>query len=217
MTQTPSDPGFCLIAEAKSGADWLARVGAALDESEAGSLILTTPSAGPIDPAVARPLVEMAQQKGIAALLANDVATARAVGADGVHLSWRPEIEDAYEAARNTLGPDAIVGADAGTSRHDAMSLGESGADYVAFGRQTDVYGADAARETQQELVAWWAEMFVVPVLALDIESTEDITDLTAAGADFIAARLPSDDPDGGVKAWAAKIVAALKSPADAP
>lgn len=216
MATTSTDPGLCLVASAEHGADCLARIAAALDATRAVTLILTAPDRGAIDPAVARPIVEMAQQKKVAALIADDVPAVRAAGADGVHLSWRPEIEDAYEAARTALGPDAIVGADAGDSRHDAMTLGESGADYVAFGRMSDAHGPEAARDLQRELVSWWGDVFIVPVVATDIASAEDARDLIARGADFVAVRLPAPGDSDTDAAWASALAAALGSSATA-
>lgn len=218
MSQKSSDPGLCLIAEARAGADWTARLDAALEASGALTLILTAPAGGQIiEPAVAKPLVELAQSKTIAALLANDVATAKAVGADGVHLAWRPEIEDAYESARSALGPDAIVGVDAGISRHDAMTLGEAGADYVAFGRMTDAYTQEEARETQHELVTWWAEIFLVPVVALVSATQDDVAEFVHAGADFVAVQLPSEFPGAAVeKKWGQDLASSLSASANA-
>ncbi len=218
MSQKSSDPGLCLIAEARPGADWAARLDTALEATGALTLILTAPAGGQtIEPNVARPLVELAQSKTIAALLANDVATAKAIGADGVHLAWRPEIEDAYESARSTLGPDAIVGADAGISRHDAMSLGEAGADYVAFGRVTDAYALEEAREAQHDLVTWWAEIFLVPAVALVSATPDDVTEFVHAGADFVAVELPSEFPGAAAeKKWAQDMALALSASANA-
>lgn len=218
MTKTSTDPGLCLVAMAEGGAEHLSRIARALDATHAATLILAAPGPGAdkIDPEVARAIVETAQQKKIAVLIADDVSAARATGADGVHLSWRPEIEDAYEAARTTLGPDAIVGADAGDSRHDAMTLGEAGADYVAFGRMSDTCGPDAARDTQQELVEWWADVFIVPVVAFDIETADDARALVARGADFVAVRLPDRTEADKDAAWASALVAALGASANA-
>ncbi len=213
MTHRSSDPGICLIAAAESGTAALARIAAALEATRAVTVILTAPVGGVLDPAVARPLVEMAQQRKVAALIADDVPAARATGADGVHLSWRPEIEEAYEAARGALGPDAIVGADAGRSRHDAMTLGETGADYVAFGPTAEADGPDGARETRRDLVAWWAEVFVVPVVAFDVGTAGEARDLIASGADFVAVRLPHASDAGNDAAWASDLVAALGAP----
>lgn len=221
MTRTPPDPGLCLIAPAEAGADWLARVGAALAATKAQTLILTAPAEGAFDPAAVRALAASAQGRQVAALVADDVNAARAAGADGVHLSWRPDIGDAYAAARAALGRDAIVGVDAGASRHDAMTLGDAGADYVAFA-PTSAAGTgsddpDAPRETQSELVAWWSELFVVPVVAFGVGTAAEARDLVRHGADFIAVRFtPDARAAADDAAWAAPFVTALRASADA-
>lgn len=217
MSGAPSPPGLCLVAQAGTGSDRLSYIEAALEATEPVTLILTAPESGAFDPAATRLLIEMAQRRKVAALLADDVATARALRADGVHLSWRPEIADAYEAARAALGPDAIVGADAGTSRHDAMTLGEATADYVAFGRMSDAYeDPDEARDEQRDLVSWWADIFVVPVIAFDAETPDDVRDFVRRRVDFIAVRLPDALPAEKIAAWASALVAALRTPANA-
>jgi thiamine-phosphate pyrophosphorylase len=215
MNKAAREPGVCLVAEARQGEAWLARISAALDATKAATLILFAPEGAAFDRKATAALVEAAQRKSVAALLANDVATAREVEADGVHLSSRPEIEDAYEAARNTLGPDAIIGADPGLSRHDAMTLGEAGADYVAFSHHTDAAGAEEGNDLQTR-VAWWAEIFVVPVVAFGIETPEEASAMVAAGADFVAVSLPADAAPEADTAWAKALRAALAPPAHA-
>lgn len=221
MPRASSHPGLCLIAEARAGAAWSARVASVLSATEAKTLILTPPAGNAgFDASTTRALVEAAQKANVAALLADAVDVARAVGADGVHLSARPEIEDAYEAARTALGPDGIVGAEAGLSRHDAMTLGESGADYVAFGRAPEAHppGTTPAEieAEQQALVAWWAEVFVIPGVAFGALRPDDVAMLAAAGADFVAVHLPADAPSETDAAWAAALRAALQRPAPA-
>jgi thiamine-phosphate pyrophosphorylase len=141
-----------------------------------------------IRPAVDNPLrlksvVETAQAAGAAVLIANDVAMARAIRADGAHLDIGAEEDESdaverYEAARRALGKSASIGVGAGRSRHAAMLLGERGAEYVAFG--------PAPQEELADLIDWWAEMFVVPCVAC-IEAIECAAPLAATGADFIA------------------------------
>ncbi|WBT39863.1 MULTISPECIES: thiamine phosphate synthase [Hyphomicrobium] len=213
MTQKSAAPEICLVAEVLGDKDWPAHLAAAIDATGAVTLVLTPKDAGAIDPSAARALVEMAQKKKVAALVADDIGLAQNIGADGVHLSARPDIEEAYDNARSKLGPDFIVGADAGASRHDAMTLGEAGADYVAFGTAR---GDADPEETQLDLVAWWADIFVVPVVAYGIETAGEIPDLVHARADFIAVSVPRDIAGEAGKAWAAGIVAALKAPASA-
>jgi thiamine-phosphate pyrophosphorylase len=209
MSQRARVPGLCLVASADAKIA-VSRLEAALNATQASTLILTPPDTAPFDPAVTRPLIELAQKLSVAALLANDVSAAKAMGADGVHLSWRPEIEDAYEDARGQLGPDAIVGVDAGQSRHDAMTLGEAGADYLAFADASD---EDA--EAQHDLVTWWANVFIIPVVAF-AETADDIRDYVRSSADFIAIHLPADIADDGISGWASELVAALNTPIEA-
>jgi len=63
------------------------------------------------------------------------------------------------------------------------MIMAELGADYVAFGPAED----ESTRERRAELIAWWAEIFVVPCVAWDVETAEEAERLASLGADFIA------------------------------
>ncbi len=141
---------------------------------------------------VLRPL---AQARGVAVVLEDEAALAAALGCDGVHLSDPA----AYKAARQALGPDAIIGVACGDSRHDAMVAGENGADYVAFGALGPPQAADA------DLVAWWQAATTVPCVALGAESAEAAGTLARAGVDFLVL-----GPDlWGPETWAAAIARA--------
>lgn len=204
------------MAETRSAPEWVHSVAAALDATAAVTLLLAAPAGTAIEPAEARPLIEMAHEKGIPALIVDELAAVTALGADGVHLTARADILDAYRAARDALGPDAVVAAEAGTSRHDAMTLGEAGADYVAFAPSREESDSDAARALQLDLVAWWADIFVIPLVAFGIDTAEEAGAVADAGADFIAVRLPHDASAETARTWAAAIVASLGNPADA-
>jgi thiamine-phosphate pyrophosphorylase len=121
------------------------------------------------------PLIAKAQSQGCAVLLDDGAGDVARFGADGVHL-WQPED---YERARQTLGPTASIGVFCGNSRHAAMEAGEAGADYISL-------------EGDLDLVRWWAEVMVVPVV---VELARDLSragDFIAAGADFLCL-------DGGI------------------
>jgi thiamine-phosphate pyrophosphorylase len=213
MTRQPTSPGLCLVAEAHTGPEWLARVEGALEATHAATLMLDGLDGAAVDAGAARPLVQMAQRRNVAALVVDDWRTARAVGADGVHLTPRADIDDAYRAARAGLDEGSIVGADGGVSRHDAMMLGEAGADYVAFGPTGD----GDEEESQAALVGWWSDLFVVPVVAVGIETAADATRIAAEAPDFIAIRLPRAEVDAKpVKEWATEILRAIGAPAAA-
>lgn len=158
---------------------------------------------------LAKDLIGIAQKKGAAVLLADDAALARSLKADGIHLSWSKEPVRRYHEARETLGAHAIIGADAGRSRHDAMELGEAGADYVAFGIPGHVEDLETARGRQHDLVSWWSEIFEIPCVAIDVAAIADARELHRSGADFVAVGLPN-----GTAAEAASFVTALAASA---
>ena len=213
-TATKPGPKLCLVAETRSDPEWAAVVAAALDATAAVTLVLTPrDGAATLSADAARPLVELAQKRECAALLVDDAPAAREIGADGVHLTWRDDIEIAYGIARGELGPRSIVGVEAGTSRHDAMTLGEAGADYVAFTSPSD---GEADLDAQADLIAWWSELFVVPAVAFAAGSPEHTARLARIGADFIALRIPAGLSQEAVEDWARAAVAAVRAEADA-
>lgn len=180
-------PRLCVVTAASADARRLAEV---LDAAAAATLLIAAGTGGALTAATARPLVELAQRRDIAALIEGDAQLARALRADGVHLPWSKDIEARYGEAREVLGTRFIVGADVGRSRHDAMTIAEHGADYVGFGIPAHVEDRAGAAERRLELIAWWSEIFEVPCVAFDVETVADATALAAAGADFIAMRL---------------------------
>ncbi len=186
---------------------------ALLDATVAQALLIAPAPDTALDARSARPLVECAQAKGIAALILADAALARTLRADGVHLPWSEDIVTRYSEAREIVGGRSIVGADAGRSRHDAMTLGEAGADYIAFGIPPHVGDRDAARARQLELVAWWSEIFEVPCAAFDVETTEEAAALTAAGADFVALAAPVGLSVDELSRWGTDLAGALATP----
>jgi thiamine-phosphate pyrophosphorylase len=130
------------------------------------------------------------------------------VKADGVHLPASKTAAATYREAREVLGTRFIVGVDVGRTRHDAMTLGEEGADYIAFGIPAHVEDRETARARRRELVAWWSEIFEVPCVAFDVETPEDAHDLAASGADFVAVRVPAGLPAENVADFLSPYVA---------
>lgn len=143
--------------------------------------VLLGADGGAIEETRAGRAIDLVQSRGLACLLADNIACAERLGVDGVHIAADPAL---YAEARRTLGESANIGAGCGLNRHDAMLLAERGADYVAFG----VVNPDIDAINQcADLIAWWAEIFVVPSIAWNVGNAEDAARFAAIGADFIA------------------------------
>ncbi|RKF17028.1 thiamine phosphate synthase [Roseovarius spongiae] len=131
---------------------------------------------------------EITHARDIALVLESHIALVERLGLDGVHLV---DGARSVRKARKALGPDAIVGAHCGDSRHDGLNAGESGADYVSFGPVGQTALGDGA-QAGAELFAWWSEMIELPVVAEG-----------ALDADTIAALAPVTDFFGiGAEIW---------------
>ncbi len=105
------------------------------------------------------------------------------LGLDGVHLS---DGARQVRAVRKALGQDAIVGAFAHVSRHEGLTAGEIGADYVSFGPVGRVGRSATGSPRRCDLFEWWSEMIEVPVVA-EGGLTPDLAAALAGSADFIA------------------------------
>lgn len=138
-------------------------------------------------------LRDVAHARDVALVIDSHVALVERLGLDGVHLT---DGARSVRAARKTLGADAIVGAFCGASRHDGMTAGEAGADYVAFGPVGETALGDGTR-AEAELFSWWSEMIEVPVVAEGAVTVEvakelaDVTDFFAIGEEIWG----TDDP----------------------
>ena len=120
---------------------------------------------------------------------------ARETGCDGVHVG---QSDASYAEARRTMGDGAVVGVTCHASRHLAMEAGEAGADYVAFGAFFSSTTKDAGHRPDLDLLSWWAEIFVVPCVAIGGITPANCRPLVAAGADFLAVvSAVWDHPDG--------------------
>lgn len=194
-------PELCLTIDVAVASGLPETLAAALKAAPVSSVILR--AAGQSAASV-QPLIEIAQRTSVTALISDDVALARLVKADGVHLPWSRDAIGAYRTARAALENHVVIGADAGRSRHDAMTLGEAGADYVAFGIPAHVEDRATARRRQIDLIAWWSGIFEVPCVGFDVEDADHAQQLAAAGADFIAIPLQSNLDATSVGPWLA-------------
>ena len=125
-------------------------------------------------------LREVTHARDVALVISDHVVLAERHGLDGVHLS---DAARSVRSARKTLGPDAIVGSFCAASRHDGMTAGEAGADYVCFGPVGETTLNDGTR-AEAELFQWWSEMIEIPVVA-EGALTDELMRSLAPATDF--------------------------------
>jgi thiamine-phosphate pyrophosphorylase len=165
-----------------------------LDGTEIACLRLALADADP-DPIAraADTCREIAHARDVPLVIDRHAGLVERLGLDGVHLT---DGSRSVRATRTALGADAIIGAFCGTSRHDGMTAGEIGADYIAFGPVGDTGLGEEAR-APRDLFSWWSEMIELPVVAeggLDANLVADlapVTDFFAIGPEIWRA----DDP----------------------
>jgi len=141
---------------------------------------------------------DVAHRFDVALVIDTHVVLAQRLGLDGVHLT---DGSRSVRMARKELGADAIVGAYCSQSRHDGMTAGEAGADYVCFGPVGETALGDGSR-AELELFDWWSQIIEVPVVAeggLDadiVRRLAPVTDFFGIGEEIWRA----DDPVAALK-----------------
>ena len=139
-------------------------------------------------------LRELAHARDIPLVITDHVLMIERLGLDGVHLS---EGNMRIRKLREELGADAIIGAYCGTSRHDGLSAGEAGADYVSFGPVGETALGDG-QLVEREVFEWWSEVIELPVVAEGALSRDvvaalaPITDFFAFGEEIWSTEDPS-------------------------
>lgn len=179
-----------------------------LDQVEIACLRLTLASRDEDAWARAADVVRaVAHDRDVAVVIDTHLRLVERHGLDGVHL---PDGARQVREARKALGPDAIVGAFCGTTRHEGLGAGEAGADYAAFGPVGESALGPGVR-AGFDLFAWWSEMVEVPVVAegaLDaglVRALAPMTDFFALGDEIWR----SPDPVAALK----DLVAAMDGP----
>ncbi|WP_371153348.1 thiamine phosphate synthase [Jannaschia sp. 2305UL9-9] len=124
---------------------------------------------------------DVAHKADVPLVITDHAALVDRLGLDGVHLTDPRGLRK----LRADWGSDPIIGAYCGASRHDGLTAGEAGADYIAFGPAGNS-SLGTGERADIDLFAWWSEMIEVPVVA---EGSLDLPTITALAqaTDFIA------------------------------
>jgi thiamine-phosphate pyrophosphorylase len=133
---------------------------------------------------LAEPLQRICAAHDIAFIVNDDMALAKRLGADGVHLG---QGDGDPREARALLGPAAQIGVTCHDSRHLAMEAGEAGADYVAFGAFFPTGTKETIHQPHPSILGWWSALFEIPCVAIGGITPQNGGALVQAGADFLA------------------------------
>ncbi|WP_204992736.1 thiamine phosphate synthase [Sphingopyxis sp. Geo48] len=154
---------------------------------------------------LAAPLQAICAAKDVAFIVNDDMALAKRLKADGVHLG---QGDGDPKEARSLLGPGAQIGVTCHASRHLAMEAGEAGADYVAFGAFFPTTTKEVEHRADPEILTWWQGLFELPCVAIGGITPDNAKLLVDAGADFLAVSGAvwnhPEGPAAAVKAFAA-------------
>ncbi|MBV8688100.1 MAG: thiamine phosphate synthase [Alphaproteobacteria bacterium] len=133
---------------------------------------------------LAEPLQRLCADRDVAFIVNDDMALAKRLGADGVHLG---QGDGDPREARALLGAGAQIGVTCHDSRHLAMEAGEAGADYVAFGAFFPTATKETHHRPDPSILGWWSRLFEIPCVAIGGITPQNGRLLVEAGADFLA------------------------------
>ncbi len=164
MSDAPEAPQIYLITPSEFElSSYPDRLAACLDSTEIACVRLAL---GTNDDAriakAADALREVTHARDVALVIDSHILMVERLGLDGVHLT---DGARSVGKVRKDLGEDAIVGSYCANSRHDGMTAGELGADYVSFGPVGETSLGDG-RQAELQLFEWWSLMIEVPVVA---------------------------------------------------
>jgi thiamine-phosphate pyrophosphorylase len=153
---------------------------------------------------LAEPLQRICADSNVAFIVNDNMALAKRLGADGVHLGQQ---DGSVRDARILLGPAAQIGRTCHDSRHLAMEAGEEGADYVAFGAFYPTTTKPSDYRPEPSILTWWSRLFEIPCVAIGGIVPANAKPLVDAGADFLAVCQGvwgNDDPAAAVRSFEA-------------
>lgn len=151
----------------------------------------------------AEALRALCASKGVGFIVNDDLALAADIAADGVHLG---EHDGDARAARERLGPDALIGVSCYNDLERARAAVALGAGYLAFGAFFPSPTKPLARRASLDLLRDSAG-FGLPRVAIGGITPDNAPSLVAAGADLIAVIsgvFDAPDPAAAARAYRA-------------
>ncbi|MDD5275661.1 MAG: thiamine phosphate synthase [Methylovulum sp.] len=168
--------------EHKTIAAVIAEVTAAI---RGGAAIVQYRDKKPIDAVLlATELVAVCHSQQVPLIINDDVGLAAQVGAAGVHLG---KDDSDMRAARDLLGPAAIIGVSCYNSVARALAAQQQGADYVAFGRFYPSNSKPLAAPAELATLQQAKQAVTIPIVAIGGILLTNGKPLLSAGADLLA------------------------------
>ena len=174
-----------LISPLEVGGDFPDRLKEALDAGPVAAFQFRVKDVEPLEAArLAEPLQVICADHDVAFIVNDDVALAKRLAADGVHLG---QGDEDLKTARTELGDHVQIGITCHDSRHLAMEAGEGGANYVAFGAFFPTTTKETHYRPDLEILKWWSGLMEIPCVAIGGIAPDNCGPLAEAGADFVA------------------------------
>ena len=143
---------------------------------------------------ITQTIAPMAQKHDIAVVLRGDSRVAGRTKCDGLHIDGDlTDIQNGVEDYANRF----MLGAEGGNKRHTAMEIGESGIDYIMFGR-LDAPTMETIHEKSLDMADWWSTLFEVPAVIIGGSDLSECAKVSAMGIEFIALREAIWDHEAG-------------------
>lgn len=132
----------------------------------------------------ARGILELCREHNVPLIVNDDLALARAIGADGVHLGQH---DIPCKIAREFLGSSYIIGVTCNNRIENAYAAVNAGATYVAFGAFFPSKSKPDAPHADIELLRKASKAISIPIVAIGGITSENAQQLFDAGADMLA------------------------------
>ncbi|HEX7043731.1 MAG TPA: thiamine phosphate synthase [Burkholderiales bacterium] len=161
----------------------------------------------------AEALRALCARRGALFVVNDDIALARAVGADGLHLG---RDDASIEEARALCGADILIGVSCYNELQRAEEAARRGADYLAFGSVFPSPTKPEAVRASPALLAAAKAQFALPVVAIGGITPENGAALVAAGVDALAvisALFAQADVEAAARRYAALFERAAAKP----
>lgn len=134
--------------------------------------------------ALATALLLCCHELGVALLINDNIALAKRIGADGVHLG---KMDASIGQARKLLGDRAIIGVSCYNSVEFALDAQKRKVDYVAFGRFFNSGSKPLAAAADLATLRLAQSQIQLPIVAIGGILPENGRQLIDAGADMLA------------------------------